>query len=106
MGVPSWSTSGAVEDYFMNLVAYVNRLLQKSDTYLIFDRYYVDSVKNTTRSTRADKVASRRHQLTVHTPLPSQQVTLTVTDNKVHLVNLVIEYIVHHIYICCPLVIS
>ena len=37
------------------LMAYVIGLLQRSDTYLIFDRYYADSIKNATRSTRAVK---------------------------------------------------
>jgi len=94
--VIQWPTSGTVEDYIMNLMAYVERLLQKSDTYLIFDRYYVDSIKNATRLARAGKEASRRHQLNLNTPLPSQKVTLTVTENKVQLIKLTIEYIKEH----------
>lgn len=43
--VIQWPTSGTVEDYIINLMAHVEGLLQKSDTYLIFDRYYVDSIK-------------------------------------------------------------
>ena len=40
-------------------MAYVIGLVQRSDTYLIFDRYYADSIKNATRSATAGKDASR-----------------------------------------------
>ena len=91
--VIQWPTSGTVEDYIKSLMAYVIGLLQRCDTYLIFDRYYADSIKNATRSARAGKEASRRHQLSLSTPLPSQKVTLTVTENKVQLIKLTIKYI-------------
>ena len=74
-------------------MAYLVGLLHKSDIYLIFDRYYADSIKNGTRPARAGKEASRRHKLNLNTPLPSQKVALTVTENKVQLINLAVKYI-------------
>ena len=36
--VIQWPTSGTVGEYIMNLMAYVEELLQNSDTYIIFER--------------------------------------------------------------------
>lgn len=70
--------------------------LKTCDVYLIFEPYHTDSIKNITRSKRAGIGASRNHQLTMHTPLPSQKVTLTVTHNKVELINLICQYLAQH----------
>ena len=66
-------------------------LLQTSDVHFIFDRYYTDSVKTLARMSRAGKDASRRHQLSLDTPLPPQKVTLTVTKNKVQRIDLLCQ---------------
>ena len=50
-----WPTNGTVKDIVINMLTYVEEQLQKSDTYLIFDIYYDDSIKNTTRIARAGK---------------------------------------------------
>ena len=96
--VISWHTAGAVEDFIMNILSYIFKQLKQCD-YLIFDRYYDDSIKYATRNSRAGKEASRVYQLQFNTPLPPQKVTLTVTANKVQLINLIhvmYEYIREH----------
>ena len=61
------------------------------DVCLIFDRYQDFSIKSGTRLARAGQHASRRHKLSPSTPLPPQQVVLTVTDNEVQLTELICQ---------------
>ena len=42
------------------------------------------------------QVLSRQHQLSLHTPLPSQNVCLTVRKNKIQLINLIWFYLREH----------
>lgn len=94
--VVRWPAHGLVQDFIKNFLDYLSRHLNITDTYLIFDRYYDNSVKDITRSSRAGKDASRQHQLSLLTPLPSQKVCLTVKKNKVQLINLIWLYIREH----------
>ena len=43
-----WPTNGIVKDFVINILTYVEKQLQKYDTYLIFDSYYDDSINNAT----------------------------------------------------------
>ena len=54
----------------------------------MFDRYFEYSIKSVTRSTRSGQHASRRHRLSLSSPLPPQKVILTVTENKSQLLDL------------------
>ena len=83
---------GLMQDFIKNFLDYLSRHLNITDTYLIFDRYCDNSVKDITRLFRAGKYASRQHHLSLLTPLPSQKVCLTVTKNKVQLINLIWLY--------------
>ena len=62
-------------------------LVQKK--YVIFDRYNT-SIKDATRFQRAC-AAPREYKLTVNAPLPQEQVDLSVTKNKVQLIDLICE---------------
>ena len=86
-------TNGTVKDFVINILIYVGEQLQKCDTYLIFKRYYDDSIKNATRIASAGKEASRRHQLNFTRPLPPQKGILTVTANKVQLISIIYNFI-------------
>ena len=44
-------------------------------------------IKSGTRSIRAGEHWSRRHKLTLQTPLPPQKIILTATENKVQLID-------------------
>ena len=96
------TTAGTVQSYVENFANYVTGRLQITDTYLVFDRYYQHSTKETTRTSRAGKDASRRHQLSMATPLPPQKVCLTVTHNKIQLISLICDYLVEHPNIIPP----
>ena len=87
-----WPAHGVVRDFVENVFQYTANHLKVSDTYLIFDRYYDNSIKENTRASRAGQHASREHQLSMQTPLPPQKVCLTVTRNKVQLIKLVCDY--------------
>ena len=77
-----WPTSGTVEDYIINFIVTIQYHLERGDVYLIFDRYIGNSTKQIARSSRSDNDASRKHQLGLHTMLPTQ-------NNKIQLINLI-----------------
>lgn len=58
--------------------------------HLIFDRYKTYSTKGVTRTARG-KEASRHHQLSLSTQLPSQKVVLTVSYTEVQLIALIVD---------------
>ena len=80
--VMSWPVHGTVQDYIRKFVDYISLKLVNGDTYLIFDRYYDNSIKDITRTSHAGHNASRQHQLSLLTPLPPQKVCLTVSHIK------------------------
>ena len=48
-----------------------------------------------TKSSRSGNDASRKHQLSLHTTLPTQNVALNVVHNKVQLMNLIRHYLIN-----------
>ena len=72
--VINWPTLGLVQDYIRNLMEYVSLSLRICDTCLIFDRYYDNSIKETTHTSRAGYNASGKHQLSLLLPLPLRKV--------------------------------
>ena len=56
--------------------------------YVVFDRYFYNSIKSMTHSSRAVCSASRQHQLSLQTPLSAQNDMLTVTRNKIQLIDM------------------
>ena len=91
--VVPWPSKGTILDFIQNFVAYINRMLESTDVFLIFDRYYPNSIKDVTRLARSGKEATRRHQLNLNTILPPQKIVLTVTENKVQLIDLICQYL-------------
>jgi hypothetical protein len=83
-----WPTNGTVSDFVDSFSTDVFRKLQHSDVNVVFDRYNDYSIKSGTRSSRAGQ-ASRCYILGLHTPLPSQHVTLSVKENKTQLIDLI-----------------
>ena len=77
----SWPKSGTVQiflDAFRNLVT---EKLKLANVFLIFDRYYEQSIKSATRRNR-DIGASRGFNRSPSTKLPSQKVILTARSNN------------------------
>ena len=60
-------------------------------------RYVGNSPKQMTRSSRSGNDASRKHQRSLHTTLPTPNVALNVVHNKVQLINLICHYLINHI---------
>ena len=61
---------------------------------MVFDRYVSCSIKGGARLARAGQHASRRHKLSLQTPLPPQKVVLTVTENKIQLIDIICDQLV------------
>ena len=90
-----WPCKGTVQEYVDNFCAYVIGRSVNADVYVVFDRYFEYSVKSVTRSTRSGQYASRRHRLSLYSPLLPQKVVLTVAENKVQLINLICAELVN-----------
>ena len=54
-----------------------------------------NSTKQMTKSSRSGNDASRKHQLSLHTTLPAQNVALNVVHNKVQLINCTCHYLIN-----------
>ena len=66
-------------------------LTANTDVYLVFDRYYKNSIKGLTRAQRTGSIASN-HVLSLSTPIPSKEDTMLSTVNKVQI------YHLYHLY--------
>ena len=78
------------QGFVLNCVKYAtNKMHCYRRTHVIFDRYNT-SIKDATRCQRACE-AAKEYKLTMNAPLPQQQVVLSVTKNKVHLIDLICE---------------
>ena len=92
-----WHTSGTVDAYIINFIGTIKYHMERGDVYIICDRYIGNITKQIARSSRSGNGASRKHQLSLHTTLPTHNVTLFVMHNKVQLINLICHYMINHI---------
>ena len=90
-----WPMSGTVQDYLDRFRDHIQKLLKKTDVYLVFDRYKADSTKANTRH-GLDQGASRMYTLRSTTRLPPQKVILTVMQNKMQFIELICKDIMTH----------
>ena len=89
-----WHTSGPVGDYIINLMGDN----QVSPGTQICSGYIGNSTQQIARYSRSsDNDASRKHQLSLHTTLPIQNVTLNVMHNRVQLIRLICHYMINRI---------
>ena len=72
---------------------YLSKKLHLQDVYLVFDRYFEYSTKDSTRSGRYSNSTSY-HQLTEETLLPPQKTILGNVRNKVQLISLIVKSLV------------
>ena len=88
--VLQWPSKGFIKDVVVNFVTYAtNKMHCYRRTHVIFDRYN-RSIKDATSCQRACE-AAREYKLTMNARLPQQQVVLSVTKNKVQLIDLICE---------------
>ena len=66
--------------------------LEECDVFLVFDRYVPDSVKYSTRISRADNTLDK-HRLQIGNLLPAKNVFLKVTENKLQLIELMSKHL-------------
>ena len=85
----AWPKKGStIKDFVEAFITLIKTDLRIADVYLIFDRYKEKSIKELLRLLRAGKLASRNHKLQLTSPLPPQQVLLSVTGNKRQLIDI------------------
>ena len=90
----SWPTNGTVRnlaDALYHVV--VSYLTMGIDICLVFHRYYKYSIKGLTRAQRTGSIANN-HVLSLDTPLPTRENTMTSTRNKVQVIDIISQYII------------
>lgn len=86
--------ANTVDGFLINVRKHIQDLLQLSPVYLIFDRYWEGSIKESTREGRDACV--RLFDLHSNSPLPARKSVLTSTYNKRQLINLIVEDLRSH----------
>ncbi len=91
--IPQWPSSTStkqplVMDFVKKFKDHIREKLKSGDVYLVFDRYENFSTKSFTRISRMAE-GCKVFQLCPTAPLPSQKVTLTITQNKKQLINII-----------------
>ena len=92
----TFPTRGIVADYKIKSMVITKHHMERGDVHLIFDSYTGNSTKQMMRSSRSGNDASREHQLSLQTTLPTQKVTLNVVHNKVQLIELICHYLINN----------
>ncbi len=63
-----------------------------NDVYLVFDRYKKFSIKGSTRSDRAKKIAYQL-KFTPSTPLPCKEKILSCSSNKIQIIDIMFDFL-------------
>ena len=82
-----WPNSGTVKDIITSIKIYIEKMLEHSEVWLLYDRYREYSLKGGTRCTRRQEDST--YHLSLESSLPGKKVMLSVTDNKVQLIELI-----------------
>ena len=85
-----WPTNGLVRDLVDGIEKYLRKIINTSDVYLIFDRYYEGSIKSDTRLIRVGAFR-RSHQLTMAMDLPPKDMCMSSIQTKECLIELIAE---------------
>ena len=86
-----WPKDGLVRDLFRSIEAYIRRFIEKSDVYMIFDRYFDNSIRSVTRQIRID-LFRRVHHLAINSPLSANNVCMNSIGTKQQLIEIIATY--------------
>ena len=87
-----WPKNGMVSDLLKGIEKYAYNFLSQGDLYMIFDRYYENSIKSDTRMNRIDGF-KRIHHLTSNSPLPTKEVCMSSIQTKRNLIEIIAEHL-------------
>ena len=96
--IPQWPSSSSTQqsivmDFVNKFKDQIKQRLKSGDVYLVFDRYENFSTKSSTRISRMAECC-KVFQLCPTAPLPSQKLTLTITQNKKQLIDIICKDLV------------
>ena len=100
--IPQWPISSSTQkpianDFVEKFKHHIKEKLNDGDTHLVFNRYKDFSTKTSTRTSRMAE-RCKVFQLSLTSPLPSQKVTLTITQNKKQLIDIICKHIQKNSY--------
>ena len=87
-----WPPNDLVSDYIQSLFECVMHHLEECVVFLVSDRNVPDSVKHSTRISRADNTLDE-HRLRIDSLLSAKNVCLNVTENKLQLIELIFKHL-------------
>jgi len=88
--IPWPPTGSSVQEFLDRFQNYLYKRLLQADVFLVFNCYVQSSTKDATRTSRKNK-SSRVYTITSTTRLPAQSVVLTVSKNKVQLIDIIVS---------------
>ena len=83
-----WPKKGLVEDLVNSVDYYLSKFIIVADVYLIFDRYFENSIKSDTRLERI-RTYKRSHKFAIRTPLPPKEICMSSRKTKENLIEII-----------------
>ena len=83
-----WHKEGLVMGLVKGVEQYIGKILDSSDVYVIFDRYFERSIKSDTRLSRIGAFR-RSHQLSIGTELPPKDMCMSSIKTKENLIEII-----------------
>ena len=83
-------------DLVHKMVEYLQKRLNYTDVYLVFDWYHPYNSKGSTRVQRSSGSTKQQHNFKTQSSLPSQSVSLTITENQIQIIDILSQNLIHH----------
>ena len=97
----SWPLNGLVKDLATSFYDFIAKYFRDDiNVHLIFDRYFKYSIKGQTRKQRIGNVANKCI-FSLQTPLQTREATLSSSDNKVQIVDLISTFLIEKFKLTC-----
>ena len=87
-----WPKQGTVTDLMESMYEYIETKLIYQDVYFVFDRYYLYSIKGSTRQNRIQNIANHQYFF-LSAPLPPREKALSSSSNKKQLIDLIVGFV-------------
>ena len=83
-----WPKEALVEDLVNSVELYLSKYINVADVYLIFDRYFENSIKFDTRLEQI-RTYQRSHKLAIRIPLPPREICMSSKKTEENLIEII-----------------
>ena len=88
----AWPKEGTVTDLMELMYDYIESKLISQDVYFVFDRYFLYSIKGSTRENRVENRTNHQY-FSLSAPLPPRDKPLSSSLNKKQLIDLIVAFV-------------